>query len=170
MKNRINIVTAAYFPWPFITLGMLILITVGVWLSGRYGPLGLLLIPMGIFVFAAHYRLVINLTSQTYHDYLWIVGIKSGTKEAFSSIGGLHLTSSAYRQTFSNFTSSTTKRGTEYNGYIQLDGQNVHLFSDTSKRKVMKKLRNIQNALQGNTISSTELIVDSSITDYTEEQ
>ena len=168
MKNRINITTAAYFPLPFVLLGMLILVTVGVWLSERYGSIGLLLIPIGIFIFAAHYRLTINLVGQTYHDHLWIVGFRKGTKEKFSRIDGMHLTANAYRQTFSNFTSSTTKRGTEYNGYIQFDGKNVHLFSDTSKRKVMSKLERIQSALQGNTISSTTLIVDSSIADHTE--
>ena len=170
MKNRITITIAAYFPLPFIALGMLTLITAGVWLSARYGVVCLLLIPLGLFLFAAHYRLTINLVDQTYHDHLWMVGIKKGTKECFNSIGGLHLTASTYRKTFSSRASSMTKRGTEYNGYIQLDDQNVHLFSDTSKRSVMKKLEKIQRTLQGNTISSTQLVIDSSITDYTEEQ
>ena len=170
VRNRISITTTAYFPLPFILLGMLILITAGVWLAQWYGLVSLLLLPMGVFVFAAHYRLTINLVDQTYHDYLWIAGFKRGAKEKFSCIDGMHLTANAYRQTFSNFTSSTTQRGTEYNGYIQFDGKNVHLLSDTSKRKVMKKLKTIQSALQGNTISSITLVVDSSIADHTEQQ
>ena len=132
------------------------------------GLLSLLLIPIGIFVFAAHYRLTINLVAQTYHDYLWIAGFKKGIKEKFSRIDGMHLTENPYRQTFSNFTSSTIKRGIEYNGYIRLDEENVHVLSSINKRKVMGTLERMQSVLQGNTISSTTLVIDSSITDHTE--
>lgn len=168
MKSRISIFTAAYFPLPFILLSILILITIGAWLSDRYGPISLSIVPIGAFVLTAHYRLTINLVDQTYRDYLWIVGFKPGKKEKFSGIGGMHLTENAYRQTFSNFVNSTTKRGIEYNGYIRFDEQNVHLLSDTSKREVMDKLKHLQNALQDDTIRSTTLTIDSSITDHTE--
>ena len=169
MKNRISIFTAAYFPLPFILLGILILITIGIWLSERYGPVSFFLIPIGVFVFAAHYRLTINLVDQTYYDYLWIAGFKKGQKEKFYSINGMHLTKNAYRQTFSNFVSSTTKRGIEYNGYIRLDEENVHLLSETSKSAVMKKLKSLQTMLEAPIISSTELTIDSNITDHTKD-
>ena len=168
MKSRISTATTPYFPLPFILLGMLTLITAGIALSEYYGPISLLLIPIGVFVFAAHYRLTINLVDQTYHDYLWIAGFKKGRKEKFRSINGLFLTENAYRQTFSNFTSSTTKRGTEYNGYIRFDEEDIHLLSETSKAKVMEKLKDIQTILEGNLVSSTELTLDSRITDHTE--
>ena len=170
MKNRISIHTAAYFPLPFVSLGMLVLITVGVILAERYGIISLLLIPVGAFVFTAHYRLTINLVDQTYRDYLWIVGLKRGNKKKFSRIEGMHLTENPYRQTFSNFVSSTTRRGTEYNGYIRLDEENVHLLSSTHKSKVSRKLQRIQTALRGNTVSSTHLIIDSTLVDHTKEQ
>ena len=170
MKSRISIATSWYFPLPFIALGMLILTTLGIVLSEHYGPVCFLLIPVGAFVFAAHYRLTISLVNQTYHDYLWIAGFKKGQKEPLTSINGLFITENAYRQTFSNFTSSTTTRGIEYNGYIRLGEQNIHLLSETSKAKVADKLKSIQAVLEGNVISSTKLTIDSSITDYTEAQ
>ena len=167
MKSRISTVTTPYFPLPFILLGMLVLITTGIALSEYYGPVGFLLILVGVFVFAAHYRITINLIDQTYHDYLWIVGFKKGRKEKFRSIDGLFITENAYRQTFSNFTSSTTKRGIEYNGYIRFGEEDIHLLSETDKAKVMEKLKDIQTILEGNLLSNAELTIDSHITDHT---
>lgn len=61
MKNRISIPIAAYFPLPFIGLGMLVLIATGIGLSRYFGWGSFLLIPAGLFLFTAHYRLTINL-------------------------------------------------------------------------------------------------------------
>ena len=168
MKNRISTTTAAYFPLPFIGLAMLVLLTVAIGLAERYGPITFLLIPAGLFLFAAHYRLTINLVDQTYHDYLWIVGLKRGDKEKFNRIDGLHLTQNAYRQTISSWASSMTRRGTEYNGFIRLDEEDVQVINATNKRKVMNKLTSIQRALRGNIVSSTTVVIDSHITDHTE--
>ena len=169
MRNNVRIITSAYFPVPFILLGMLVLAYAGIVLSERHGLISLLLIPIGTFVFAAHYRLTINLVTQTYHDYLWIVGIKRGAKEAFSSVGGMYITESTYRQTFSTRANSMTKRGVEYNGYIRFDEQGVHIISSTDKQEVMRKLTRIQKALQSDTISSIGLSIDSRIADHTKE-
>ena len=106
MKNRISIFIAPYLPLPFVALGMLVLIAVGIWLADHYSPVIFLLIPAGLFLFAAHYRLTINLVNQTYHDHLWIVGLKKGVKVEFDHINGLHLTQNPYRQTFNSWASS----------------------------------------------------------------
>ena len=169
MRNRISIRTAAYFPLPFVGLAMLILLTVAIWLAERYGLATLLLIPAGLFLFAAHYRLTINLINQTYHDHLWIVGFKRGTKVKFSRINGMHLTQNAYRQTISSYASSMTKRGIEFNGYIRFDEADVQVINATSKRQVMRKLESIQRALRGNIVSSTTVVIDSHVTDHTQE-
>ena len=169
MKNRISIPIAAYFPLPFIGLAMLILVTIAIWLSERYGPVSFLLVPAGGFLFTAHYRLTINLVTQTYHDHLWMVGMKKGAKVKFNRIDGLHLTQNAYRQTISSWTSSMTKRGTEYNGFIRFDEQDVQVVNATSKRTVMEKLLNFQRALRGNIVSSTTVVIDSHISDHTDQ-
>ncbi len=169
MKNRISVPIAAYFPLPFIGLGMLVLTATGIGLSGHSVGGSFLLIPAGLFFFTAHYRLTINLVDQTYHDYLWIVGLKRGPKEKFSRIDGMHLTQNAYRQTISSFTSSMTKRGTEYNGYVRFDKEDIPVANATSKRAVMRKLKGIQRALRGNIVSSTTVVIDSYITDHTKE-
>lgn len=57
------------------------------------------------------------------------------------------LTQNAYRQTISSFTSSMTKRGTEYNGYVRFDKEDIPVANATSKRAVMRKLKGIQRAL-----------------------
>ncbi len=169
MRNRISITLAAYFPRPFVALAMLILLTVAIGLARHYGPTTFLLIPAGLFLFTAHYRLTINLVDQTYHNHLWIVGFKRGGKVKFNRIDGLHLTQNAYRQTISSYASSMTKRGTEYNGFIRFDEEDIQVANATSKRAVMKKLSSIQRALRGNIVSSTTVVIDSHITDHTEE-
>ena len=169
MKNRISISIAAYFPLPFVGLAMLIVVTIAIGLAERYGPLSFLLIPAGGFLFAAHYRLTINLVAQTYHDHLWIVGMKKGGKVKFNRIDGLHLTQNAYRQTVSSWASSMTKRGTEYNGFIRFDEEDIQVANATSKRTVMKKLLTLQRALRGNIVSSTTVVIDSHITDHTDQ-
>jgi hypothetical protein len=167
MRNRISIPIAAYFPLPFVGLAMLILLTTAIWLAERYSPVSFLLIPAGLFLFAAHYRLTINLTTQTYHDHLWIVGIKRGDKKKFSQISGLHLTQNRYRQTISSWVSSMTKRGIEYIGYVRFNEEDIQIANSTSKQAVMKKLARLQQALRGNIVSSTTVVIDGHITDHT---
>ncbi len=169
MKNRISISIAAYFPLPFVGLAMLIVVTIAIGLAERYGPLSFLLIPAGGFLFTAHYRLTINLVAQTYHDHLWIVGMKKGGKVKFNRIDGLHLTQNAYRQTVSSWASSMTKRGTEYHGFIRFDEEDIQVANATSKRTVMKKLLTLQRALRGNIVSSTAVVLDSHMTDHTDQ-
>ncbi|MGB3780338.1 MAG: hypothetical protein WA960_18385 [Tunicatimonas sp.] len=169
MRNRVSITLAAYFPLPFIGLALLMLLAVAIGLAERYGPVSFLLIPAGGFLFTARYRLTINLVAQTYHDHLWIVGMKKGAKVNFNRIDGLHLTQNAYRQTISSWASSMTKRGTEYNGFIRFDEEDIQVINDTSKRAVMKKLVNLQRALRGNIVSSTTVVIDCHITDHTDQ-
>ena len=139
----------------------------GVLFFEQYLLVSLLLLLISFTIFTARYRFTINLTNQTYYDYLWIAGFRKGGKQTFSSINGLHLTENLYRQTFSNFSNSTTVRGTEYNGYVRFDDQNVHLLSDTRKKSVLKKLAYIQSKLRGNIVSRTDLVINSDITDHT---
>ena len=169
MKKRIDITTAFYFPTPFIFLGVLIMIFAGVALLDYQQPLiSLLLLLISLTIFTARHRFTINLTDRTYHDYVWIAGLKRGKKEKFSTIAGMHLTESAYRQTTHAIISSTTQQGIEYNGYIGFDDHNVHLLSDKNKRRVMRKLRNLQSALEGSNIGhGTKTFINNCITDYT---
>ena len=169
MNSRINITTAYYFPFGMMIFGVCLLF-LGLVLILDFRPWGwsgLLLIWASLSIFTARYRLSINLVKQTYHDYLWISGFKPGEKKHFRVITGMYINENPYTQAVNSRVSTMTKRGIEYNGYIRFDEEDVHLISDDSKSKVVKKMKKIQNILQGNIVSSTSIQINGEIADYT---
>lgn len=156
-----------YFPATFIFLAILMFIF-GIILLLSYVIIGVLLILLSLTILTARYRLMINLTNQSYHDYLWIAGIKKGEKGQFRNIECLFINKNKYRQTVNSRVSSMTKYGTEYNGYIKFDVTDVHLISSDHKSKVVQKLKRIRNKLNDNIILSTNITINTSIMDCSE--
>ncbi len=168
MKKRVDITTGFYFPTSVMIFAVL-LVFFSIVLLTDYAIVSLLLILLSLTIFTARYRLTINLIDQTYHDYLWIAGFKKGESGKFDRIAGMYITENAYRQTVNSRISSMVKYGTEYNGYIMFDDQQVHLLSNDSKKKVERKLEKIQRVLKGDIISSTQISINSEIVDHTKE-
>lgn len=79
----------------------------------------------------------------------------------------MFINQNAYTQTVNSRASSMTKHGIEYNGYIRFDEEDIHVLSDDSKKKVMEKMKKIQETLKGNIVSSTTIQINSDIADYT---
>lgn len=167
MKNKIHINLDYYFPSTVIFLGVVTWITGMFLLFGR-AIFGVPLILFSLIIFTARYRLVINLTEQSYHDYLWIAGIKKGEKGKFGSIENLFINKNRYQQTVNSRISTMAKHGTEYNGYIKFDMSDVHLVTSDNKSKVVKKLMSIRKELSSNVILSTSLTINNHIIDYTD--
>jgi hypothetical protein len=167
MTNKIHINLGYYFPATFIFLGVIMLI-IGLFLLLVNIIIGIVLILLSLVIFTARYRLEINLTNQSYHDYLWITGFKKGKKGQFESIECLYINKNKYRQTVNSRVSSMTKYGTEYNGYIKFDIDDVHIISSDHKSKVVQKLKKIRNKLNDNIILSTGIDINSSIMDCSE--
>ncbi len=128
------------------------------------------LLLVGVVIATARYRLVINLTQLTYHDHLWVAGFKTGKKVNFGSIDSLFLNKNKYTQTVNSRVSTMTKYGTEYNAYIRFDVDEVHLLSSDSKSKVVDKLKKIKAKLEDDIITSTQLTINATIKDYTDEE
>lgn len=169
MKNKIHINLGYYFPVTVIFLGMIMLIA-GLFLLLNYILIGILLILVSLIIFTARYRLEINLTNQSYHDYLWIAGIKKGEKGKFGSIEKLFINKNKYRQTVNSRVSSITKYGTEYNGYIKFDVADIHLLSSDNKAKVLHKLESIRKKLSNDIVLSTSTTISAEIMDYAEDE
>jgi hypothetical protein len=167
MKNKIYIQLAYYFPFSMIFMALLACLA-GVALLLPHPIYGIPLIILGVIVVTAHYRLEISLTNQSYHDYLWIAGFRKGKKGSFKSIEYLFLNKRKYRQQINSRISTMTKHGTEYNGYIQFDTDEVHLLSSDSKAKVVRKLKKISDKLRGNIVVSTQVTIHAAIMDFSE--
>lgn len=169
MKARIDITTAYFFPLiiRIVAVGLIVPGVALLFAPLNWWMIGLLLILLSLFVLTARYRLSINLVKQTYHDHLWIAGFEKGEKNHFDVITGMFVNQNAYTQTVNSRASSMTKHGIEYNGYIRFDEEDVHVLSDDSKKRVMRKMKKIQEALKGNIVSSTTIQINSDIADYT---
>ena len=168
MEARIKITTTNYFPISAMIFGgCLFFLGLGLILDFRpWGWSGLLLVWASFIIFTTRYQLSINLVEQTYHDYLWISGFRKGQKQSFQAITGMYINENPYSQAVNSRASTMTKHGIEYNGYIRFDEEDIHLLSDDSKDKVIRKMKKIQEALRGNIVSSTSIQIDSEITDY----
>jgi len=172
MNARIDITTAYYFPliMRIVAVGLIIPGVALLFAPMNWWMAGLLLILLSLFILTTRYQLSINLVNQTYQDHLWIAGFKKGEKNHFNTITGMFVNQNAYTQTVNSRASSMTKHGIEYNGYVRFDDQDIHLLSDDSKNKVMRKLKKIQEALKGNIVSSTTIQINSEIADYTKDK
>jgi len=167
MKNRIYIQLGYYFPFSMIFMALIACLA-GLVLLLPHPIIGIPLIVVGVIVLTAHYRLEISLTNQSYHDYLWIAGFGKGKKGTFKHIEYLFVNKRNYRQQINSRISTMTKYGTEYNGYIKFDTDEVHLLSSDSKAKVVRKLKKISGKLRGNIVVSTQVTINAAIMDYSE--
>jgi hypothetical protein len=167
MKNKIYIQLGYYFPLSMLFMAALACLA-GIVLLLPKPVYAIPLLLVGVFIITARYRLEINLTNQTYHDHLWIAGFRKGKKGTFKSIEYLFLNKRNYSQQINSRISSMTKYGTEYNGYIRFDKEDVHLLSNDSKAKVVRKLKRISNMLRGNIVKSTQVTINATIMDYSE--
>jgi hypothetical protein len=167
MKNKIYIQLGYYFPFSMLLMAALACLA-GIALLLPQPIYAIPLLLVGAFILTARYRLKINLTNQTYHDHLWIGGFMKGKKGTFKSIECLFLNKRNYRQQINSRISTMTNHGTEYNGYIRFDTEDVHLLSNDSKAKVVGKLKKISNMLHGNILKSTQVTINATIMDYSE--
>ena len=168
MKNRIRISLGHYFPFLLNLAGVLACLAGTVLLFVK-PYIGAPLLILGAVVITARYRLEINLTNRSYHDYLWIAGFKTGEKGVFNHIECLYLNKSNYSQKVNSRASTMTRYGIEYNGYIKFDTDEVHLLTDDSKRKVLKKLEKLSKKLQSNVVLSTDITINAEILDCSKE-
>ena len=168
MKNRVRISLGYYFPFLMNLVAVLVCLA-GIALLFVKPQIGAPLLILGAIVITARYRLEVNLTNRSYHDYLWVAGFKSGERGTFNHIECLYLNESKYSQQVHSRASTMTRYGTEYNGYIKFDTDEVHLLSDDSKRKVVKKLEKLSEKLRSNVVLSTDITINAEVLDYTKE-
>lgn len=167
MKNKIYIQLGYYFPFSMMFLGILGCLA-GLVLLWPRPFIAIPLFLIGAIILSARYRVEISLTALTYHDYLWIAGFKKGKKGTFKSIECLYLTKMNYSQKVNSRISTMTKYGTEYNGYIRFDTDDVHLMSNDNKAKVVKKLQKISEKLKGDVVVNSNISINATIKDYSE--
>lgn len=167
MKNKIYIQLGYYFPFSMMFMALLACLG-GVVLLLPHPIIGIALMIIGVIILTARYRLEISLTALSYHDYLWIAGFRKGKKGTFQRIEHLFITKRNYSQRVNSRISTMTKYGTEYNGYIRFDTDDVHLLSNDNKEKVVSKLKKISEKLKGDVVVNSNISINATIMDYSE--
>lgn len=149
--------TSAYFSLPFLLFAGalsffgLIALMEGLWW------VALLLWLASLLIFTTHYRVTINFSDKTFHDYLWIVGMKTGEKGTFDAMAYVFVKKSKVSQTMHARVASTRIEKEAYDGYLKFsNGATIHLATKDSREKLLPKLHRMAHLLELTLIDHTQ--------------
>jgi hypothetical protein len=141
VANEVDLKTSPYFPstWRLVAV---IFTVAGFLVVFANVFIGVVMVVGGVLVVTTHYRIEVDFNRGTYHDYTWILGIRSGERGRFDRIEYIFINKNKVSQTIGNRVTSTTLTGYDYNGYLKFsETQKIHLRSDTSKRKLVRHMQ-----------------------------
>jgi uncharacterized membrane protein YcgQ (UPF0703/DUF1980 family) len=143
----IDFKTSAYFSSPLIIAAIAFMFT-SMFMFPLHYVIGLILLTISMVIFTTHYRLRIDLNNKSYHDYLWILGLKHGEKGKFESVEHLFIKKSKVSQTMSLRAASTTITKNVFDGYLKFsEGNKIHIATMDNKEELVNKLRAISTKL-----------------------
>jgi hypothetical protein len=147
--NNVDIRISLYFPLTFIFFGTLSGVG-GLALVFSGSPvIGLVLVVAGLILVTTHYRLAINFDKKTYHDYVWILGLKHGGKVKFENIEYLFIKKNKVSQTMRVRVASSTIQKEVYDGYLKFSEKDkIHLLTKDNKADLVARLNAISDALK----------------------
>jgi hypothetical protein len=107
----------------FLFVAFLGVITTTAWLI----LLGLLL---SVVCLTTFYKVDIHVAERWYREYIWVLGIKSGSRISYQTIDYLFINKGRITETTRSHIQSTTISHEEYRGFIKFDGQEkIHLLT-----------------------------------------
>lgn len=140
-KNTVDFKTTSYFPGYIIGAGVAFVI-VGIAALTINQLASALLFGFSLLVLTTHYRLRIDLDGKTYHDYLWILGLRNGEKGSFESLECLLYRKSRVSQKMQLRGASSTIHKDVYEGYLVLsDSRKIYLQTTDSRESMVKFLQ-----------------------------
>lgn len=154
-SNVTDFRTTGYFGGLVIFLGFL-LVFLAIVLAGK-SVVGLIIcLVTSAVIFTTHYRLRLDFKNQTYHDYLWLMGMKIGERGRFEAVDYIFVKPSKIRQTMNSRGSSSTISKVVIDAYIRLSPENnIHLFTRDSKHDALAKARDIARLLNARIMDYT---------------
>jgi hypothetical protein len=147
--NNVDFKTTLYFPWTFVSFGVLLGAGgIALVVSGS-AVIGVVLILTGLTLLTTHYRFAVNFETKTYHDYVWVLGLKHGEKVRFEKIEYLFIKKSKVSQTMSMRVASSTIQKEVFDGYLKFSEKDkIHLFTKDNKEDLIAKLEVTSAALK----------------------
>jgi hypothetical protein len=155
MKDVVDFKTSRYFSGGQILVGLfLIPIATVIWMKSIVGAVLVLIV--SLVILTTHYRLRLDLKNRSYHDYLWILGLRHGEKGRFDQIDYLFLKASKVSQSMHLRAASSTITKHVIDAYIRLTPDNkIHLFTRDSKHDVIVRLKELAKLLNTRVIDYT---------------
>ncbi len=139
--------TSGYFSGFMIFTGVLFVVVALATLRNNVVVSGVLAF-LALLIFTTHYRLRIDFQKKTYHDYLWILGFRSGERGTFEFIDCLFVRKSRVSQKMQLRAVSSTVHKDIYDGYLKLSGdRRIHLLAADDKDTVVKFLKSAAGRL-----------------------
>jgi len=141
LPDSIDLKTSSYFPSTWRLVGIFFAVA-GILIAFANIFIGIVLVIGGVLVVTTHYRIEIDFGRNTYHDYTWIFGIKSGEKGHFDHIEYIFINKNKVSQTMGNRAISSTITRYDYNGYLKFsETQKIHLRSDERKATLVRHMQ-----------------------------
>ncbi len=145
--KTVNLKTSGYFPGTIQFLGVILLLAVAV-VAFKSIIASLILALSSLVIFTTHYRLTVDYTNKVYHDYLWILGFKTGDKGKFENIEYVFIKKITVTQKMNLQSLSSTVKKEVYDGYLKFSEKDkIHLMTRDSKKDLIEKLRAISRLL-----------------------
>jgi hypothetical protein len=119
--------------------------------------IGLILWFISLIIFTTHYRLSIDQDKKVYHDYLWILGFRSGEKGKFNTLEYIFIKKSNVSQTMRMRVASSTIQKEVFDGYLKFSDQHkIHLLTLDSKENLINRLKFMASSLKTRLIDYSE--------------
>jgi hypothetical protein len=148
--------TSGYFSGSILFFGLL-LIPIAIIVAGKSVIGGILIFLLIVVILTTHYRFSIDTEKKTYHDYIWILGMKHGEKGHFEHVDYLFLKPSRISQGMALRAASSTVHKVVIDAYIRLlPEKKIHLFTKDSKHDVKVRLKELSGKLGVKIIDYTE--------------
>lgn len=156
-RPTVDFKLSAYFSLPFLLLGVAMSFFGLMALIEGYWWVTVLLGLVGLLIITTHYRVTINFGNKTFHDYVWLLGMKLGERGSFDAVEYVFLKREKVSETMHGRVASTTIKKEVYDGYLKFsNGNTLHLLTKDSQKAVLRTLRTVAEKLQTTVVDYTK--------------
>lgn len=154
--NATDFKTSSYFSPLMVFFGVFLLFSSFLLITLDFSWIALLLVLPAVVILTSHYRFRINWKEKTYHDYIWVLGMKIGDKGTFQTIEYLFIKSNKVHQTMHLRVASSTVFKEVVDAYIRLSPEKkIHLFTRESRHDALVRLREVADLLHVRVVDYT---------------
>ena len=145
--DKVTVKVRHFFDGVYMYIGLLLSMLGVIFLLFNY-IISLILFFGSLLVFSTVYKLAIFKEAGYYKNYLWIFGIKKGTKIEFYTLDGLMIEKHKHEHHLSKKNPDATVEYTVYSGYLVFDGEKkVSIGDSKNKAKIEKKISKLRDKL-----------------------